>query len=202
VVRGIDVSCYQGAVNWAAVKNSGLVQFVYAKATEGETEVDPEFSRNRAVCAERGIPFGAYHFFHPEEGPEEQAEHFLRAIAWDGHGVRLMPMVDVEIDSGKSASEISAALRVFLNATVQQSKRILIYSDYGFWNDNMNGTSEFGSYPGWIAEYNSDTEPTLPRGWSSWTIWQYSQNGSVPGIVGDVDLDMLNPRLTLSAISL
>jgi lysozyme len=193
VTTGIDISSYQGAPDFAAVKAAGSVEFIYAKASEGESEVDPQFARNKAVCAERGLPFGAYHFFHPEEDPKQQAAHF-RNVAGQ---CALIPMVDVEIDSGMAAAEIVAALRKFV---VCIPGAVLIYSDYGFWNDSMAGSSAFISYPFWVAEYNSAPEPLLPRGVTTWRIWQHSCTGTVAGIDGAVDLDVLNSSVTLDSL--
>lgn len=201
MLSGIDVSVYQGQIDWAAVKDSGSVDFAYAKATEGANEIDPAFARNQQVCAERGIPFGAYHFFHPEIDGETQARHFL-TVAKPKVG-QLIPMVDVEIDSGCSPAEIIEQLAKFDRYCEGILKaKIIIYTDYGFWQSNVNGSDAFSGHQLWIAEYNHDKQPTLPNGWSDWAIWQHSSSGSVPGIVGDVDLDVLNPNVRLRSITL
>lgn len=198
MLHGIDVSTYQGQIDWATAKASGQVDFVYAKATEGLHEVDDQFSRNRVVCKERGIPFGSYHFFHPEEDGELQAQHFLSVAApVDGE---LVPMVDVEVDSGLSAEAIIEQLSKFnQHCEALLGRKIIIYTDYGFWNGSVNGSDAFSGHPLWIAEYNHDAEPTLPQGWNSWVIWQHSSSGSVPGVNGDADLDVFNSTAALSS---
>lgn len=201
-IHGIDVSGYQTNVDWAAVKESGLVGFVYAKATEGLHETDDQFARNAQVCAERQIPFGAYHFFHPEEDGEAQARHFMQTVAMPKIG-QLLPMVDVEIDSGCSAQQIVTQLARFTHYCESVlNHRLVIYTDLGFWNGSVNGSDAFSGHPLWIAEYNSDAAPTLPGGWNTWAIWQYTSSATVPGISGQVDMDILNPSLALKSISL
>ncbi|MDE2098141.1 MAG: glycosyl hydrolase family 25 [Patescibacteria group bacterium] len=202
-IRGADISSYQGQVDFAAVKASGQIDFIFAKATEGISEVDPQFARNKVVCAERGIPFGAYHFFHPSEDPKAQALHFLRSLQSRVAGVQppeLRPMVDVEIDEGCSAAQIVSALKAFLATLGALGRSVLIYTDYGFWNDNVGGSSAFPDHLLWLAEYNNDAEPTLPGGWTDWVLWQHTASGHVDGISGDVDLDLLNPRVAFKAL--
>lgn len=189
---GIDVSYAQGVIDWAAVATQGNVSFVYAKATEGLTLVDDQFARNRTVTMARSIPCGAYHFFHFDLDPLAQAQHFL-SVAKPGKG-DLLPMVDVEVSNGDDIATKVAKLSQFITAVERAigGKRMLVYSSYGFWNSSMGGSAAFSGHPLWIAEYNNDPQPTLPSGWNSWAIWQYSDAGSVAGISGSVDLDRLN----------
>lgn len=189
---GIDISYAQGAIDWAAVAAQGEVSFVYAKATEGLTLVDDQFARNWSVTKVRSIPRGAYHFFHFDLDPVVQAQHFL-AVAQPAKG-DLLPMVDVEVSSGGDIETKVGRLSQFVT-TVERAiggKRMLIYSSYGFWNSSMGGSAAFSGHPFWIAEYNNDPQPTLPGGWNTWAIWQYSDAGSIAGINGSVDLDRLN----------
>ncbi|MDE2100975.1 MAG: hypothetical protein KGL39_27260 [Patescibacteria group bacterium] len=195
-MKGIDVSSYQETIDWAAVKQTGLVDFAYAKATEGEYEIDPQYARNKAVCLERQIPFGSYHYFHPSEDPKAQAYHFLHVIG-SGPNDTLIPMLDVEEADGLSSHEIVNAIHAFLSVV---KGRPLIYTYYAFWNDTMKGNSEFAAYPLWLAEYNSDAEPTMPNGWSEWVLWQKSRTESVNGITGSVDFDVLNPRVAFKTL--
>lgn len=189
--NGIDVSDFQPGIDWGAVKASGQVQFVYSKASEGDGFVGDTFVPNHDACKAHGIPFGPYHFFRPYVDPIAQANHFLAAI--NGYNGQLLPMVDVEVTDGASYEGIIASLAKF-NQTVEAKigKRIIIYTDYGFWNGSMNGTDAFSGHFLWIAEFNQDDQPTLPNGWNDYVIWQHADNGSIPGIEGDVDLDRLN----------
>lgn len=200
MVKGIDISTFQGVVDFAALKGSGSVAFVYAKATEGLHEVDDQYKRNRDVARNRHIPVGAYHFFHPAADPVRQAAHFLATIGQ----ATLLPMVDVEVSEGCSASEIVASLAAFLrevDRTLPLGKRTLIYTGWAFWNDAVGGSDAFAGHPCWVAAYPDSYEDTqaapVPTGWTRATLWQYSSTGRIPGIAGNVDLDRLEGPLSL-----
>ena len=84
-------------------------------------------------------------------------------------------------------------LQTWLDVVQQATGRTpIIYTDHGFWNSL--GTSAFGSYPLWIAEYGVQSV-TLPAGWASWTFWQYSESGTVSGVSGAVDLNVFSGTL-------
>lgn len=189
---GIDVSYAQGAIDWAGVLSQNTIGFAYTKATEGLSLVDDQFARNWQVTQQRGIPRGAYHFFHFSLDPVQQAQHFLNTVK-PAKG-DLLPMVDVEVDNGADIDVKVHTLSQFIT-TVERAiggRRMLIYASYGFWNSAMGGSDAFSGHPLWIAEYNNDPQPTLPNGWNAWSIWQYSDAGSVTGISGSVDMDRLN----------
>jgi lysozyme len=191
-VSGFDVSSYQGSVDWAAVAGAGL-GFAYVKATEGLTFNDPQFARNWSVSKERGIPRGAYHFFHFNDDPVAQAEFFLASAAPNAGD--LLPAVDVEVTDGVTdVTRLVDALSAFITRVEQAmaGKRMLVYTGFGFWNASFHGSDAFAGHPLWIAEYNGDATPVLPGGWNNWIVWQHSSNGTVPGITGSVDLNVLN----------
>lgn len=202
-MNGIDVSSWQNEIDWKAVKDSGKVEFVFAKATEGTDNVDSQFIANHTGCKEAGITFGAYHFFHFGQDPEEQARHFLATIS--GYEGTLLPMVDVEgggQDGVTNLATLTALLSAFLRVVEASlgGKKCIIYSDYGDWNGFMQGTDAFSGHPFFVAEYNSDAEPTLPNGFSDWALWQYTSSGQIPGISGNVDCDRLNSKHDIGAI--
>lgn len=187
---GIDVSSYQGEIDFGQVARE--VAFVFAKASEGVSFVDDRFAANHDGAKGAGIAFGAYHFLRFNVDPHEQAAHFLSTI--DGRAGTLLPMVDVEVTDGADAKTLLTSIDAFM-ADVEKTlggKRMLLYTYYGFWEESMAGSSAFSGHPLWIAEYNSDAEPSLPAGFDRWVIWQYSSKGAVKGIEGDVDMDRLN----------
>jgi lysozyme len=192
-MTGIDVSTYQGDIDWAAVKASGKAGFAYAKATEGTAFTDDRFAHNYATMKLRNVPRGAYHFFRFAADPVAQADHFLNAVPLERGD--LLPMVDVEVSDG--VSDIGAmvqSLAAFLQRVEGRlgGKRMVIYTGYAFWGAAMGGSDAFSGHPLWIAEYNDGAAPALPNGWNAWAIWQYSDAGSIPGIGGNVDMDRLN----------
>jgi lysozyme len=192
-VWGLDVSHYQGAVNWASVAKGGY-RFAFLKATEGVSWTDPEFGTNWAGAKAAGLVRGAYHFYDPGSDPQQQAEHFLNTV-WPGEGPPalgpgdLPPALDIETAGGQSAEEVVQGIQKWLSLVRERTQRIpILYTSYRFW-DGL-GTSQFGSYPLWVAEYGVASPSPLPAGWQQWRFWQLSQTGTITGISGDVDLDV------------
>lgn len=190
-LQGIDVSDHQGTVDWTAVQQAGKV-FVFIKATDGITWTDPDFATNWSGARAAGLLRGAYHFYETDDDPTAQAQNFLNAVQLEPGD--LPPVVDIEkLDSGSTASQTVQDLQTWLDVVEKATGRVpIIYTSHGFWSSL--GTSAFGSYPLWIAEYGVQS-PTLPAGWAGWTFWQYSETGTVSGITGSVDLNVFSGTL-------
>ncbi|MDQ1814511.1 GH25 family lysozyme [Massilia sp. CCM 9210] len=190
-LKGIDVSHFQGTIDWAKVAQQEVV-FAYAKASEGNSVSDPCFSANYAAMRAAGIARGAYHFLHADVDGTAQARHFLSLLGSPQAG-DLPPMLDVETACGMQAAAIdSCALAWLVQVRESLSCTPLIYSSRGFWNSNLAGCAALAAYPLWIAEYTSAAAPVLPQGVTSYAIWQHSQTGKLDGIAGAVDLDLFN----------
>jgi lysozyme len=196
MLDGVDVSFAQGTIKWAAVAASGKVHFAYARACYGSDPDDddgPIFTSNHYGCKAYGIPFGAYIFFLFGEDPTAQAKHFMQLV--DGYEGELRPMVDVEGGSGSTGSVENnvAALSTFC-AAIQSGLgcQPVIYTNPAAWNATMGGTDAFSGHALWVANFTGvPGQLTLPNGFKSWTLHQYSDAGSIPGINGAVDLDAL-----------
>jgi lysozyme len=191
-LAGIDVSYSQGFVDWSGVSGAGIA-FAYIKATEGISINDSQFARNWSVSSARGVPRGAYHFFRFNDDPIAQANFFLASA--NPQAGDLLPAVDLESTDGVSdVTQLVRTLGAFTSRVEQalSGRRMMIYTGWGYWNSNFQGSDAFSGHPLWIAEYNNQPAPSLPNGWSNWSIWQHESNGSVAGINGDVDLDVLN----------
>ena len=189
--QGIDVSHFQGTINWPSVKQAG-VSFAFAKATDGTSSIDSQFKTNWQSMKTEGIIRGAYHFFEPTGDATEQANNFVNEVG-SLQASDLPPVIDVEVNNGVSNSGMISGLTTWLNI-VQQSlgRQPMIYTLASFWNAHLN--NQFGDYPLWVAHYDVQS-PTIPEGWSSWEFWQHSQSGSVSGVTGNVDLDYFNGSL-------
>lgn len=197
----LDVSSWQGPIDWDKVASFGQVQAVVAKATEGGSGYDDQFIANHNGCKAVGIPFGAYHFFHPADTAMVQAANFLKAI--DGYEGTVLPMVDVEVTDQLSFTFISSRLTSFIQIVEQTlgGKKMLFYSYWGFLNGPLQGYDGWSGHPLWVAEYNNAAVPDISgTGWTNWTLWQYTSKGAVPGIAVYVDQSRLNPSLTLESI--
>ena len=193
VARGIDVSHYQGAIDWAAVEGEGI-GFAFVKATEGGTFVDPAFARNWAALGRTGMARGAYHRFRPRVDGAAQARHFL-AVAPVAEG-DLPPVLDVEATDGVSDAALIRGVRTWLREVERATgKRPIVYTKPGFRRAHLGRA--LNDYPLWTAEYGVDA-PSAER----WTLWQHSEHGHVAGIAKEVDLDRFNgPRQALLALS-
>ena len=194
--RGIDVSHYQGSVNWLQVAGSDVV-FCFVKATEGIYVVDPFFRDNWAGSVAAGLQRGAYHFGRPSTKAQTQAQQFFATVGPLGAN-DLPPVLDIETLDGCSAQ---AVLQWVLDFTAAADalfgRQTMVYTDNGFWQNLLPllasdpaASQSLGARPLWLAGYVAD--PTVPAPWQAWSYWQYSDgtlNGGtpVPGVAGDVD---------------
>lgn len=185
-VAGIDVSHYQGIIDWNSVIPNDRVNFVYVKASDGITFVDPHHAKNVAALKQLNIPHGSYHFFEPNDDGIAQAESFLKSI---GNSPNLPPVLDIEISHKVAKDDIVARAKAWLSHVAEKTGcQPLIYTYGDFYNEFLD--QGFSDYKFWLADYAAT--PTLPNNVSNWTFWQHSQTGSVAGIKGKVDLDVFD----------
>jgi lysozyme len=203
---GIDVSHWQGTVDWPAVHAAG-VSFAYIKATDGPAFIDDQYARNRGAATETGIVVGAYHLGRPSAVAGDgtlEADRFLD-VAAPAPG-DLVPALDLEDDGGLAPD---ALVRWTLEFVARVRERVgvapVVYVSPAFWTAKLDDAlvvAGWGS-PLWVAHWRTAT-PRLPAdGWQGrgWTVWQWSNRGLVTGIEGEVDLDVL-AGLDLSTLQL
>ena len=197
-LMGIDVSHFQGRVDWAAVRAAGC-SFAFAKATEGAGVTDPFFAANWAGMKEAGLLRGAYHFFRAGEPAAAQAAHFLSAVPFEAGD--LPPVLDIELNDGVTGPPLVGGVQTWLDAVEPAAGSTpVIYTNTPFWDAHF--TDGFAQYPLWIAHYGPAPSP-LPRGWAAWTFWQYSQSLRVGGVSGPADHDYFNgPPEALQALAI
>ena len=188
-VEGIDVSHYQGAIDWRKVAEAGKV-FAFIKATEGRGFVDSAFDANWEGARAAGVLRGAYHFFRPGEDALAQAQLFLSKLDSKGD---LPPTLDVETASGVSAPAIAAGVAAWVDYVATNYARPLIYASPSFWNALPSVGIETAADL-WVAEWNVGAARSIGA-WQGWSFWQYSERGAVPGIAGSIDLDRFNGSL-------
>jgi lysozyme len=187
-VQGIDVSRYQGDIDWYDVKKAGT-RFAFVKATEGGDMVDPNFRDNWDGAKEVGIPRGAYHFVFWCRPAKDQIRWFIRNVPKDPDA--LPPVLDVEWSHKRSCQRPSgekarAMMREMLKAFhAHYGKKPIIYTDINFHEDVIEGTKEFDDYPFWIRSVAA--KPHKRYGGRPWEFWQFTATGRVPGIRADVD---------------
>jgi lysozyme len=191
VMEGVDVSHYNGTVNWKQVRASGRT-FAYAKATEGTSFVDQTFSQNYAAIKAAGLVRGAFHTFHADIDPISQADHFMSTIGTLQSG-DLAPALDVESLNGQSASSLQAGIGQWTARVKAATGRTPVVFIYPSLLSQVLGSGTSG-YLLWISNWGV-TCPSLPAGAHQWAFWQYSDTGAVPGIPGAVALDRFNGTL-------
>lgn len=196
---GIDISKYQGKIDWKKVSGNSKIQFVYIKATEGASLLDRRYKSNIKEARNAGILVGSYHFFTSRRSAQEQFRHFKRNV--DKSKQDLIPMVDVEESGvrGCSREKLQKSLEEFMQLVKQEyGKYPLLYSPYGFYNKML--APEFNKYFIFIARYSKST-PRL-HGPGKHNIWQYSEKGRIDGIPNPVDLDKFENGTTIHDILL
>lgn len=193
---GIDVSHYQGSINWSSVKAAGI-QFAYIKATEGTTYKDPTFSTNYLNAYNARVIRGAYHFAQPgSSSGATQATYFAsNGGAWSADNLTLPGMLDLEGGCyGLSTSAMQSWILDFYNTYKARTGRdVTIYTSASWWNSCTGGWSGMSARsPLVAASWTTASDPTIPNGFPYATIWQYTSTGSVSGISGNVDRDRFN----------
>lgn len=188
-VFGIDVSYYQGTIDWDAVAADG-VEFAFIRVSDGLGYPDSQFSANWQGAGDAGILRGVYQFFREDEDPIDQADYLLTQMGDLGDG-DLPPVIDVESTDGQNSSTIVSNIQDWVDHVEAATGRTpIIYTGSYFWQDNV-GSDAFSSYPLWTAHYGV-TCPNVATQWNEWTFWQYSSTESVNGIAGNVDANWFN----------
>lgn len=193
MIHGVDTSHYDGLVPWDKLKAQG-VQFAFLKASEGLSVVDREFSRNWRAAAKVGLLRGAYHFFRPLSDPFMQANTFLKTVEAEipyGFPADLPAVLDLEVGEGNPHLVIDGALKWMGVVKRATGKMPIAYMNPSF-AKAIGVPAMFASYPLWLAEYGIQT-PRVPKPWTNWTFWQYSETGIFSGVHGlKFDLNYFN----------
>ena len=193
VTKGVDVSVYQGSVDWAKVKAAGIT-FAIVRVSDGTGTLDSTFATNWKGTKSNGLVRGVYQFFEPGEDPTKQANLLLNQVQNAGgfDAADLPPVMDIETTGGQSDATIQANMATWLGViTKATGSKPLIYTNL---NTSSHFGGKFGSYPLWVASWGASC-PTMPNGWSQWQFWQYSDTGTINGISGGVDHDEFNGSL-------
>lgn len=190
---GIDVSKWQGTVNWPKVKAAG-VKFAFLRVSDGTAAKDAMFATNWAATKANGIIRGAYQFFRPAQNVTTQADMMIAAIGTYTPG-DLPPVIDVEDDGGLAPATVASRVRQWVDR-VQAALGVMpiVYTGKYFWRDEVGGPASFAPNALWIAQYTSLC-PDIPAPWTKWTFWQYTESGTIDGVSGPVDTNRFNGSL-------
>lgn len=201
MIKGFDVSRWEIVKDWSAIRAAGFL-FGGTRCFVGGYYEDPTF-RGRDPhpsdgkrynywqgMKDAGILRMAYHVVAPER-PKEQINKFIDIL--QGDVGELPPVLDVELDRGQSKETITECVR---HAVVEIQARLhttpIIYTRKYFVRDHLNRHPVIEACPLWVANYTTAASPAMPVGWKTWTFWQYTESGRLPGVKEAVDLNRFN----------
>ncbi|MBP7856934.1 MAG: glycoside hydrolase family 25 protein [Prevotella sp.] len=191
-IHGIDISRYQGEIDWQKLRSSAIidgcpVRFIFIKATEGASRVDPNFNDNFEQARDYGFVRGVYHFWSNNSSARDQAYYFLSKVhLLEGD---LPPVLDIEYKpKDKSIEEFQQDVLTWLHIVEDKYHvKPIIYTYFKFKERYLNAPV-FDDYPYWIAHYYVDKVEYKGQ----WKFWQHTDTGVLPGIKGHVDLNIYN----------
>ncbi|MEM9844593.1 MAG: GH25 family lysozyme [Pseudomonadota bacterium] len=189
-VHGLDVARFQDKINWQQVRQAGI-EFAFIKATEGGDLLDPRFQDNWRRAKQAGIARGAYHFYYFCTAPDVQARWFIRNVP--RRGKALPPVLDLEWNPFSPTctvrppgAEVRRQARIFMDIIERHyGQRPIIYTTPEFYRQTGIGQmkEEF-----WLRSTAQTLEGVYPG--QRWSFWQYTGTGIVPGVQGDVDINV------------
>lgn len=191
---GPDVSSWQHVdgrfIDWFAVRGAGHA-FAMVKATEGVSYVNPYFVPDSILMRAAGVARGTYHYARPNLPPEPQAALYAAVVLGQNGPLDLPPVLDLENAGGLGPAGLIDWTHRYLNTVQALTGRVpIIYTYPNFWKSAMANTNEFTRYPLWIADYRGNEQPEVPGGWPTWTFWQTTDSGRIPGIAGGTDVNV------------
>ena len=189
-LKGIDVSYYQGTVDWTKVKAAGQ-SFAFVRVSDGIDYPDTKFAQNWPATKKAGLVRGLYQFFRPAKDVTAQVNLLATKLEAAG-GLQpgdLPPVLDLESDGGLPAATVVARAKAWL-AQVEQKYGVkpIVYT--AAFMSSVIGTN-FSGYVLWVANYQTSC-PTMPSGWTDWAFWQDSDKGKVDGVSTPVDTNFFN----------
>ena len=184
-VRGIDVSKWQGRVDWRAVRAAGI-RFAFVRVSDGTTVQDASFAQNWRGARAAGVVRGAYQYFRPEEDPIEQADLLLTTMGPLRAG-DLPPALDLEVSGSVAPADLVRRVGRWIERVHGATGvRPIIYTSARHWAALTGNSRRFRSHALWVAHYDVQCADT-PSSWSGWTFHQISKKARVAGIAGPVD---------------
>jgi len=186
-IFGVDVSHWQPKIDWVKVKKSGI-SFAYMKVSEGVNLIARDAKKQATGAKAVGLPIGYYHFASLNDpnvvADADREAKFFSSLMKDLPKADLMPVLDLEVNkSNLSPALVQRWISEFLVEMASQGHdKVMLYSYTPFLDENLPNNHIFGNIPLWIAQYRNVEYPKMPKGWTSYTMWQYTQSGEVAGI--------------------
>lgn len=194
-LEGMDVSVFQGKVDFAAARDSGI-EAVYIRASYGQRGVDGSFARNCAAAQAAGLPFGLYHYLEATtpEGARLEAEHFVSLLRTQNYACR--PVLDFENHRSLDSRQATAVVLAFLERVEELTGQTpMLYADH--YTASAKLEAAVAAYPLWLAQWDTAAPNLENTPWSTWTGWQYTDLGLVSGVTGHVDRDQFTEGIFL-----
>ena len=199
VFSGIDVSVYQGDIDFEQVKNSGI-EVVYIRAGYGFSVTDPKFEENYANATKAGLKCGAYYFVTARNTEQAylQATRFAELISGKTFAAR--PAMDFEEFGSLGKNGINIVGLAFMQKLRELTGIVpILYTDA--YNASETWDWNFAQFPLWVADYDAEEPYVTSNIWQSYAGFQYSDRGEIPGIYGNVDLDRFTSSVFLNGAS-
>ncbi len=189
-------------VNWNEIANNiPMIDAAIFRASEGATNADPSFQRYVMGAISKGIPWGAYHFATWNSSDEvkdatEEARFFIKTLK-----TVPLPTYKIWLDTETNKKniiltppELQRYIETFFaELDAQGYHNYGLYASPGFVNQFYPDGHPFGTLPLWVANYTNKPQPKIPKGWNTYELWQYSDQGIVKGIKTRVDLNRFHP---------
>lgn len=185
---GIDVSEYQGDIDWETLVDKNKIDFAFVRATAGSDTKDRNFSENWRQLKRYNVPRGAYHYYRPNENSTDQANLFIKTVVIEKGD--FVPVLDIEKYSKvQSVTSLKNGLLNWLSIVEAHYGVVpIIYTYSNFYEKVITDDKRFKKYPIWIAHYSEKENPKkLP---SDWVFWQFCEDGRLEGIETNVDIDL------------
>lgn len=196
VFPGIDVSVYQGDIDFEQVKNSGI-EIVYIRAGYGFSVTDPKFEENYTNATKAGLKCGAYYFVTARNTEQAylQATRFAELIS--GKTFVARPAMDFEEFGSLGKNGINIVGLAFMQKLRELTGIVpMLYTDA--YNASETWDWNFAQFPLWVADYGAEEPYVTSNIWQSYAGFQYSDRGEIPGIYGNVDLDRFTSSVFLN----
>lgn len=189
VTPGIDVSKWNGDIDWATVKSTGMAGFAMIRASYGYEDTDPKLADNVRGCEENDIPYGFYHYMYAKNTSEahKEAAYFLNVIS--GYSPEYPVVLDIEESfyDGMTKEEVTDIVVAFMEDLENAGYYAMIYSYAKFFDDNLI-YDRIADYDIWVACWG-DEEKLFENFSYHYGMWQYSETGRLDGIEEYVDLN-------------
>lgn len=196
-IFGLDVSQYQGIINWQKIntlEDSTKVNFIIIRATAGSNKKDKYFTYNWREAEAKNIVKGAYHYYRPNENSTAQANNFIAKVKLKKGDIA--PVLDIEkVPTTQSLDSLRKGLKNWLDLVeAHYGIAPIIYTGDSFYKDYIKNHKDFDPYLLWIANYNPKIKEPKCK---NWAMWQFSDQGNATGIAEYVDLNIFDGKLKL-----